>query len=304
MPEGQIQTISDAIAVALKLEKDKKFIDDGWQYHRFPFGLWFRGQPEPGLPLLPPVFRQRTKETVPPTLKYYDETNFYEHLRSRCALHRQQYPSAFDWLCLMQHYSMPTRLLDWSESILPALYFAVNLEPKENGELIVLNARRLNKLQNKRPTICTPTNPQVIIRSEMAATRSSKTLARTQSVKEAIEDPEDGKRKDWLQSYRTPIAVFPYRLNERMVFQSSVFTLHGGKVYGKGLRKKYKGEDMPEPVSLEDIQIKTGRTFIKRFTVPWEQKEKIRHGLFILGIHEGTLFPEIDRQASYLKELW
>ena len=165
MSEHLIKTISDAIAVALELEKDKQFIEDGWQYHRFPFGLWFRGQPEPRLPLLPPIFRKREQVIVPPNLVYYDETNFYEHLRSRCAVHRQQYPSAFDWLCLMQHYSMPTRLLDWSESILPALYFAVDRSPDKDGELIVLNARRLNKLQSKRPTICTPVNPHVIIRS-------------------------------------------------------------------------------------------------------------------------------------------
>ena len=139
----------------------------------------------------------------------------------------------------------------------------------------------------------------------MAATRSAKTLARTQSVREAIEGAEgEEKSKDWLQSYRTPIAVFPYRLNERMVFQSSVFTLHGGKVYAKGLRKRYEGEALPKPVSLEDLQRTTDKPFIKRFTVPAALKEEIRHGLFVLGIHEGTLFPEIDRQASYMKELW
>ena len=33
-------------------------------------------------------------------------------------------------------------------------------------------------------------------------------------------------------------------------------------------------------------------------------KEEILNDLFLLGIHEGSLFPEIDRQAVYLEKLW
>lgn len=32
----------------------------------------------------------------------------------------------FEWLCLMQHYGIPTRLLDWSTNAFTALYFALH----------------------------------------------------------------------------------------------------------------------------------------------------------------------------------
>lgn len=58
----------------------------------------------------------------------------------------------FDWLILMQHYGVPTRLLDWSESSLVSLYFAVTADSKssksKDGALWVLNPGKLNENTN------------------------------------------------------------------------------------------------------------------------------------------------------------
>lgn len=101
----------------------------------------------------------------------------------------------------MQHYGLHTRLLDWTQAPLVALYFAVEGSADCDAAVFVLDANRLNTAQNHGPGMLLPVHP--------AASRLIAGAFRS-------DDP-------------TPevAAILPPKIDYRMQQQRSAFTIHG-----------------------------------------------------------------------------
>ena len=120
-------------------------------YHAVEIGKvlkdsWFRGHQKEWNELTPKVFRSEYEEM--------HRRDFFEHsvietFKREAPVLEEKTPErndALGWLLLAQHHGTPTRLLDWSDSVLVALYFAVCDESKwdKDGELWAMLPYSLN----------------------------------------------------------------------------------------------------------------------------------------------------------------
>lgn len=118
--------------------------------------------------------------------------------------HTPSQDDLFGWLFLMQHYRLPTRLLDWTESPLFACYFAIegNNTVDDDGSLFAINPYLLNQSQVGEYGLFMPHDARSV-----------------NAIKKAFRS--DAQDVDYV------VAILPSETQIRMRVQLSVFTIHG-----------------------------------------------------------------------------
>jgi len=163
--------------------------------------FWFRGHAEPQWSLTPGALRP---PLVASRKKALDLMSDFKRIAEAKLARLPEPDDEFKWAQIAQHYGLPTRLLDWTESAITALYSAC-LGPKTDGLVFVLNPIELNRLSDpSRPRILDPQSDRDLI------------------LRYLQRGPSETKKK---RSY--PIAVNPVWSSERLIAQKGTFTLHG-----------------------------------------------------------------------------
>lgn len=221
--------------------------------------LWFRGHSDESWELSPSVQRGNyAKKGV----EQYMVNDFY--MRACVSMKERPSQDYCGWLTLMQHFGLPTRLLDWSLSPLIALFFAVNdyeKYPDNDGCIWILRPALLNEIEGFGNCIYSMDKYTVM---DMVKPAFKKTKI-NKNVEEKI------------------IACYPVEYNMRIYTQQSAFTVHN----------TYK--------KLIEID---NENLLKKYTIPAECKKEIRNELNICGITLRTIYPDIEHIAQELKDFY
>jgi hypothetical protein len=171
------------------------------KFKECPFPL-YRGHSKSDYELLPTLHRACSK-TGKDTWTL--ENNLYCDFRSLAGPHIK-FANSWEIVFAMRHEGVPTRLLDWTENLGTALFFAFDSEIIQSPHIWILEPYNLNKKNPKLGEILV--NPEEDL-GDYQSSYASKC--------------NDNK----IEIHDLPILVYPNRTNYRIFAQRGLFTIHG-----------------------------------------------------------------------------
>ncbi|MFR9178889.1 MAG: FRG domain-containing protein [Phocaeicola vulgatus] len=273
IPENETSTTIGSIRTLF--ERLEGELEDTEDYH-----IFYRGQSDKKYGLLPSIYREEAL--------IQNEDKIFRDIIVQCPTDFKGSTSTFEKLVKMQHYSLPTRLLDITTNPLVAMYFACD-DDEVDGKLFRFEVKTsdikyfdsdaVSVVSNiaKRPIDFSIEKLRDLDREEFNyQTDIAYLLHEIKYEKPHFQDVIDSKDIERV------FCVKPMFDNPRIIRQSGAFFLYG--IDG----------DKSKPAIL--------KFDYKTYIISKTQKKKIRKQLEALGIDKSTLFPEVEHVAEHIKE--
>jgi hypothetical protein len=255
--------------------------------------VWFRGENSDNYQLVPNIYRRFIKGNLAyckdkintkdfSILEQNIDTSFYR--KSSIFLSAKGVENTpWNRYFLKQHYGVITRLLDWTENALYALFFALQNKTNANCNARVwilspfaLNNYSISKLHSNENTFY-----KILTLSDFKEKQDLINDKGEFSIKELGRiyyrmDCEEGQML-------YPLAIYPPHLDQRMVAQQSCFTLFGNTVNGL-------------------INNDSSETFLEKIDIDAHSKQNILNELKRIGISSYSVFPDLDGLGKSINE--
>ncbi|MEO8610941.1 MAG: FRG domain-containing protein [Chloroflexota bacterium] len=181
------------------------------------------------------------------------------------------------WLALGQHFGLPTRLVDWTENPLVALFFA--LKDATSRDAVVWAFLTPNGLRENEMTL--DALDKDVLRGIVTDERFA--ILTAQNLIKGI--------------YR----YHPSHTTNRITAQQGFFTIQSfsQETHFLSLEDQFGLDQDPAMVSGAE---EPGGPWFKKYTIPLASKTSIQKELDVLGMNHYAIFPDLEGVAKKLRE--